>query len=296
MKILHDGSNLARRNFHGQNLCTFTGIRTGCIYGTVASMLMIQGLHPAEHTLVVWDAEGGSQFRKAIYPNYKGDRGPADPDYIEDRGCLEQLLTAMGVTQVTKPGVECDDIIGFLAMELYKDEEIIIVSTDKDFYSLISARVRVWNPYKQEFVPYVNGKVPITEAGKTIWLYPHQVPDYKALAGDKSDSIPGAIGFGIGAAITFFETNESIEPIFEGKANISQLNSKPLGGLMQAIPFLKKFKEVATINIEEGRVEIPPRPPYREDMTEALFEHYEFKQFAAMGHKRTKLIGGTTWL
>lgn len=295
MKILHDGSNLARRNFHGQNLCTFTGIRTGCIYGTVASMLMIQGLHPADHTLVVWDAEGGSKFRKEIYPHYKGDRGPADPDYIEDRGCLEQLLTAMGVTQVTKPGVECDDIIGFLAMEYYKDEEIIIVSTDKDFYQLISARVRVWNPYKQEFVPYVNGMVPITEAGKTIRLYPNQIADYKALAGDKSDSIPGAQGFGIGAAITFFETNEHIEPILEGKANISQLKSKPLTGLLQAIPFLKKFKDVVTINIEEGRVNIPPRPAYREDMTEALFEHYEFKQFAAMGHKRTKLIGGTTW-
>lgn len=295
MKILHDGSNLARRNFHGQNLCTFTGVRTGCIYGTIASMLMIQNLHPADQTIVVWDAEGGSSYRKAIYPNYKGDRGPTDTNYIEDRACLEQLLHEMGVIQITKPGVECDDIIGYLAMEYYKDEEVIIVSTDKDFYQLISARVRVWNPYKQEFVQYVNGKVPITESGKTIWLYPSQVPDYKALVGDKSDAIPGAVGFGIGAAITYFEYNSSIDSIFLGQANISQLNSKPLSGLMQAIPFLKKFKTVATISIFEGEVTIPTRPTYREEIVEALFEHYEFKQFMAMGHKRMKVIGGTVW-
>lgn len=256
---------------------------------------MIQNLHPADRTLVVWDAPGGSKFRKELFLAYKGERLAVDPDYIEDRNNLEELLTAMGVTQVTKPGVECDDIIGYLAMEHYKDEEIIIVSTDKDFYSLISDRVRVWNPYKQEFIPIINGKIPLKDGTKTIYLRPDQVPDYKALAGDKSDNIPGAAGFGISAAITYFETNDSIDPLFEGKANVSQLRGQAMAGLMMALPLLKKFKQLATINIEEGRVDIPARPPFREDLTEGLFEHYEFKQFKAMGFNKIKTVGGTSW-
>lgn len=282
---LIDGSNLARRNFHGQNLCTFTGVRTGCIYGSIASMLMIQGLKPADQAIVVWDAPGGSEYRKELYPAYKGGRPQVDPNYVEDRANLEQLLTNMGVTQIAKPGIEADDIIGFLAKGPFADDEVEIVSTDKDFYSLIDPRINVWNPYTQEYIPVVNGKIPIKEQNKTIFLYPHQVPDYKALVGDKSDNIPGASQFGITAAIKYFERNESIDPILEGKAVISHLSGAALTGLMQAIPFIKKFKEIATINLEIGEVEVPKRPPIRQDVVEALFEHYEFKQFEAMGNK-----------
>lgn len=291
---LVDGSNLARRNYHAQNLTTFTGIRTGCVYGTINSLLSLQGQHPAEKVIVVWDAEGGSAFRKALFPAYKGQRGETDPEYIEDRANLEQLLGVMGVTQVTQPGIECDDIIGYLAKEHFPADEVTIVSNDKDFYQLIDQRIRVWSPHTNEFVPIINGKIGIKDGTKTIYIRPDQVADYKALAGDKSDNIPGAIGFGVGAAITFFETNESIDPLFEGKANISQLRSSALTGLMQSIPFLKTFKELATINLLAGKVAIPDRPAIRYDMTEALFEHYEFKQFAAMG-KRVYVIGGVPW-
>jgi DNA polymerase-1 len=287
--LLIDGSNLARRNFHGQTLTTFTGIRTGCIYGTVASLIMITGKYPEAKVYVVWDSPGGSAYRKAIYPAYKGCRGPVDPDYVEDRNNLEELLTAMGVAQINRVGTEADDIIGYLAHD--HDDEVIIVSNDKDFYQLINLRINVWSPLTTEFVPVINGKVPIKESGKTIMLYPHQVPDYKALVGDKSDNIPGAIGFGIGAAITFFESNTSIEPLFEGKANLTQLRGASMSALLQALPFIKMFKEVATINDEEGKVVVYPRPPVRKDIVQALFELYEFKQFIAMG-ERVYTIGG----
>lgn len=287
--LLIDGSNLARRNFHGQSLATFSGIRTGCIYGSIASLLMITGLYPAEKVVVVWDAPGGSTFRKELYPAYKGGRAVPDPDYIEDSGNLKQLLQAMGVCQIEQEGAEADDIIGYLAHEF--NDEVIIVSNDKDFYQLISQRIRVWSPHNQEFVPVVNGKVPIKEGAKTIWLYPSQVPDYKAMAGDKSDNIPGAVGFGIGAAITFFESNANIDCLLEGKGNITQLRSSSALALMRAIPVLAMFKKVATINDEAGRVEIPVRPPVHKDLVQGLFEHYEFKQFMAMG-ERVYSIGG----
>lgn len=287
--LLIDGSNLARRNYHGQNLTTFTGIRTGCIYGTIASLIMLTGKYPGDKVYVVWDAPGGSSYRKTLFPAYKGTRGPAEADYIEDSSNLKQLLEAMGVTQIEQDGIEADDIIGYLSHEA--EGEVIIVSNDKDFFQLINQRIKVWSPHIMDFIPYIDGKIPIKEASKIIWLYPHQVPDYKALVGDKSDNIPGAAGFGIGAAITFFESNDSVDSILNGTANLTQLRSASMAAIMRTIPFLKMFKEVATINDEEGRVMIPTRPAIKKEVVQALFDHYELKQFMAMGEK-VYSIGG----
>lgn len=291
---LVDGSNLARRNFHAQNLTTFSGIRTGLVYGTINSMLMLQGQYPAELVIVVWDSKGGSEFRKKLFPAYKGNRGPVDSEYTEDRDNLEQLLTAMGVCQIAQDGVECDDIIGYLAKEYFATDDVIIVSNDKDFYQLIDERIKIWSPHTNGLVPFESGKVGIKDGTKTIYIRPAQVTDYKALAGDKSDNIPGAVGFGIGAAIDYFAYNDSIEPLFEGKARVSHLRGPAMAGLMRAIPFLKVFKELATINLVAGKVNVPVRPKVREDMVAALFEHYEFKQFQAMG-TRVLAIGGIPW-
>jgi DNA polymerase-1 len=250
---------------------------------------MLTVKYPGDKVYVIWDAPGGSSYRKTLYPAYKGTRGPAEADYIEDSNNLKQLLEVMGVTQIEQNGVEADDIVGYLAHD--HDDEVIIVSNDKDFFQLINHRIKVWSPHSMDFIPYIDGQIPIKESGKVILLYPHQVPDYKALVGDKSDNIPGAAGFGIGAAITFFESNNSVDQILDGSANLTQLRSASMAAIMRTVPFLKMFKEVATINDEEGRVEIPTRPLVRKDVVQALFEHYEFKQFMAMGDK-VYSIGG----
>ena len=289
--ILVDGSNLARRNYHAQNLSTKDGTRTGCIYGSINSLYALQSQENADLVIVVWDAPGGSKYRKELYPDYKAQRDVPEANYIEDRDNLVQLLEAMGVTQITKDGVECDDIIGYLAKETYANDEVIIVSTDKDFYQLLDNHISIWSPSNMEYVPILQGTIPLKEGKKVVFIRPDQVPDYKALVGDKSDNIPGAMKFGIAAADSFFQHNDCIEQLYNGSANVDCLTSSARLGILQAMKLLKLYKDLATINIAEGQVDIPVRPSIRKDVVDALFEHYEFKHFTLMGEKIFK-IGG----
>lgn len=291
--LLVDGSNLARRNFHGQNLSTSSGQKTGAIYGTINSLISVQGDIRAQEVVIAWDAPGSSNFRKEIFPLYKANRDKPEADYVEQREFLQQLLTAMGVVQIEKDTAEADDIIGSLAKKNYKDDKVFILSGDHDFYSLIEDGIHVISPISGMVAPNPEGKIYIKNGAKIIELFPHQVADYKALVGDSSDNIPGAPGFGIGAAITFFENNDGIQNILDGSVNLQGLTKRAIEGMMMTIPMLPKFKELVTIDIERGSVTpdqlVRPEPHARK--VEALFTHFEFNQFKVRGERIFDIAG-----
>ena len=291
--LLVDGSNLARRNYHGQNLSTSRGQKTGAIYGTINSLISVQGDIRAQEVIVAWDAPNSSNFRKEIFPLYKANRDKPEADYVEQRGYLQELLKSMGVIQLEKDTAEADDIIGSLAKKNFKDEHVFILSGDHDFYSLIEDGIHVISPISGRVAPNPEGKIYIKNGTKIIELFPHQVADYKALVGDSSDNIPGAPGFGVGAAITFFENNDGIDCVLDGSVNLGGLQNRAIQGLMMTIPMLAKFKELVTIDIERGTI-LPEeliRPERHATKVEALFTHFEFNQFKVRGERIFDIAG-----
>ncbi len=289
--LLVDGSNLARRNYHGQNLSTSGGIKTGCIYGFINSLISVQGDIRAQEVVVAWDAPGSSQWRKEIYPLYKANRSVPEADYVEQRDHLQTLLTALGMRQVEKNTAEADDIIGSMAKYNYSGCKVYILSGDHDFYSLIGNNVHVISPVSGLVAPNPEGKIYIKNGQKVIELYPHQVADYKCLVGDSSDNISGAPGFGIGAAITFFENNVGIDCILDGSVNLKGLRSKAVEGLMMTIPMLQKFKQLVTIDVERGRIDTLTAPEPHPKKVEALFSYFEFNQFKVRGERIFDITG-----
>lgn len=289
--LLVDGSNLARRNFHGQSLCTSGGIQTGLIYGTINSLLSTQGSLRAADVVVAWDSPTASDWRKELYPAYKAGRAKTDPDYYTQLKYLKELLEAMGVAQVEKDRAEADDLIGALAHNNFADRRVYILSGDHDFYSQIDERVTVIDPFKGEIIPDESGRIPIKNGQKVIHLRPSQVVDYKCLVGDSSDNIPGAPGFGIGAAITFFENNDSIDGLLDGSAVLKGLRSTALNGILMVRPVLEKFRTVVTINLENGRIDTPVRPEKVQAKVDALFSLFEFNQFKVRG-EQVFIVGG----
>lgn len=284
-----DGSNLARRNYHGQNLSTSTGVRTGMIYGFINSLLSIQRDFQADLVYVVWDTSTGSDYRKNIYPLYKGNRGPVEPDYLEDKELLEELLRAMGVIQLTKDDVECDDIIGYICSGPHN---YYIVSNDLDFYQLMCDSVAVIHPEKGLVVPDPEGQVSIKDSGKTIRLYPYQIVDYKALKGDPADNIPGAPGFGITAAITFFSRNRTADGILNGTADLGGLTSRAADAIFAVRPVYEKFKHIVRIHSERAVMDLPTERPARDETkVAAIFDLLEFKVYQKMGQE-VYIIGG----
>ena len=54
-------------------------------------------------------------FRHEMYEQYKGTRKPMPQELHEQVPLIRELLQAMGVLIMEKPGFEADDILGTLA-------------------------------------------------------------------------------------------------------------------------------------------------------------------------------------
>lgn len=71
---------------------------------------VIDAEHP-DHLAVAFDVKGGT-FRNQMLPQYKGTRDAAPEELLSQLPLIQQMLTALGVTYIEKPGYEGDDVIG----------------------------------------------------------------------------------------------------------------------------------------------------------------------------------------
>jgi 5'-3' exonuclease len=155
----------------------------------------------------VFDGRGGSARRKKIYGDYKGNRANKTRlrrhDHqnfatIEDEqeamryqfSRLVSYLDNLPVTFLSIDGIEADDTIAYIA-QMYENisKKVTIVSTDRDFYQLISPTLQVWSPIKKKMYDV---DTLIEEFG----VHPNNYVVYRTFTGDNSDNIPGVDGFG----------------------------------------------------------------------------------------------------
>lgn len=198
-----DGAHMIRRAIYQPNLRSLTnsqGIPSGGVYGFTQSLKAVCNQMAASATVVVWEG-GHSERRKEIYPTYKdrGDTGE-EPEkdengytdfefYLHQVSWTQKLLESFGVPQVMVKGKEGDDSL-FQVVHLLRGHKII-VSEDRDFFTLISPKISVYRPIKKEFVD-LNNFESITDCPTPKhYLY------LKAIVGDGSDNIP-AVAKGVG--------------------------------------------------------------------------------------------------
>jgi 5'-3' exonuclease len=88
-------------------------------------------------------------------------------------------------------GVEADDLISLAVQDpTYKGWHKIIVSSDKDFYQLCDDETVVHRPIQKQ----VKNKPRIIEE---FGIHPRNFALARAIAGDKSDNLPGVGGVGL---------------------------------------------------------------------------------------------------
>ena len=78
------------------------------------------------------------------------------PDTVENRNYqlafTIELLKHTPVKQLYIDSCEADDIIGYLAKNTFRDEAVVIASSDKDYYQLINENVTQWSPGQKKFI------------------------------------------------------------------------------------------------------------------------------------------------
>ncbi len=125
------------------------------------------------------------------FAEYKANRTETPPDLLEQIPYVRRILEAMRIPILEYPGFEADDVIGTLARRAEAAGfEVVIVSSDKDMLQLVTDRVSMLNPAKDD-AWYDPAKVK-----EFMGVRPDQVADLLALKGDAVDNIPGAPGIG----------------------------------------------------------------------------------------------------
>lgn len=167
--------------------------------------------------IVCWDM-GKSRFRSALFPEYKATRAEKkskiDTETVYDQvSLLRRYLKHLGIQQFGVAGVEADDLLSWLSEYVSSrfDLDVVIVSTDRDLWQLITSRVSVFDPIRSIFAT--------PELVKSVFgVTPNNIPIYKALAGDTSDNIKGIKGVGEKIVVGLLEKYGSIWKIREDSA------------------------------------------------------------------------------
>ena len=82
-----------------------------------------------------------------MYDAYKGTRKPMPEELREQVPLIKEVLTAMGIKIVSKPGFEADDLLGTLAVRSEKKGmDVTILSGDRDLLQLATDKVLIRLP------------------------------------------------------------------------------------------------------------------------------------------------------
>jgi DNA polymerase-1 len=216
--LIIDGDNLAHRAYHSmpKSLKSADGRPINAIVGWTNMLVFLWELEQPRSIYVAWDTLGIDTYRHELWPTYQGGR-VFDNAIVRQLDLLPGLAASFGFGVGKKPGYEADDFMGAAAIaETKRGGHSLLLTTDRDAYQLVSESVMVLAPRSGVRDLMRIGPAQVVER---LGVLPEQVPDYKALAGDASDNIPGAKGIGPKAASSLLLKYGTLEAILEARTD-----------------------------------------------------------------------------
>ena len=232
-------------------LITTYGLHTSAIFGFLKQIMKILQEEDPDYFACAFDSKEKT-FRHKIFRDYKATRKPMPEEMQDQLPHLWELLEAMNIPILKKPGVEADDIIGTLAIAAEKDGiDTYIVSGDKDFMQLINEHIHLYSPGTRKSPgPTLYSPEKVYEK----WgVYPEKIIDLLGLMGDSSDNVPGVAGVGVKTAVKLIQEYGSLEGALENAHQVS--NKRVQKGLKEGSEKALMSKELVTIltNVELNR-------------------------------------------
>lgn len=214
--VLVDGSSYLYRAYHIPNLQDLhnsEGMPTGAIRGVISMLKRLLGNENPSRIAVVFDAKGKT-FRHDMYKEYKANRPPMPEELQVQIEPLHDMVRALGLPLISESGVEADDVIGTLAKQASEQGHDVLVSTgDKDMAQLVNDRVTLVNTM-------TDTKMDTEGVVEKFGVAPHQIIEYLALIGDKSDNIPGVPSVGPKTAAKWLNEYETLDEIVKNADTI----------------------------------------------------------------------------
>ncbi len=160
--------------------------------------------------IVCFDGADAWTERLDVDASYKGNRRYENAD-LSFMGWLPEIRAALhcaGVTSIEITNSEADDVIATLHSRA-DQRPVRILSTDRDYYQLISPSTKVVST--KERPSLVTEEAVLARYGVTA----SQWCDFRTLAGDQSDGIPGLPGVGMKRAAALLAGGRTLDDLRE---------------------------------------------------------------------------------
>jgi DNA polymerase-1 len=221
---------------------TSTGVSTEAVYIFNNMLRKLSKQHQPAYMAAIYESEEPTH-RSVEFAEYKANRVETPPDLLEQIPYVRRLLDAMRIPVLEYPGFEADDVIGTLARRAEEAGcEVVIVSSDKDMLQLVTDRISMLNPAKDDEW-YDPAKVKVF-----MGVRPDQVADLLALRGDAVDNIPGAPGIGDKGAQALIERFGGVEAAMEHAAEVERKAYRE--SLQNHVEQIRMSKRLATISTD----------------------------------------------
>ncbi len=262
--LIVDGNSLMHRAFHALPVMdNGEGVYTNALHGFLNMLLKVIREEDVRYLAVCFD-EHGPTFRHTVYPDYKAGRSATPPELRQQLETVRGLLTDMGVRWYALQGWEADDLLGTLSLKgVAAGVTPLLLTGDRDALQLVGGGVEMMFTRKG-----ISETIRFTPAAvyEEYGFSPEQVTDWKGLAGDSSDNIPGIPGVGDKTAVKLLQQYGSLDSIL---AHASEVKGKLGEKLAANADLARQCRMLATIRRDApvpftlGDVALP-------DMTQGL--------------------------
>nr|WP_231940872.1 5'-3' exonuclease H3TH domain-containing protein [Acidihalobacter aeolianus] len=212
-----------------QDVCDAAGRPANAVHGFAAFVHELLSVQRPVRIAFAFDETLEGSPRRALFPAYKANRPPAPQELIHQFEGCRRLVDALGLGALSRPGCEADDLIGTLAAgERVSGRRVALLTGDKDLTQLVHDGDIWWD--------YARGRrLGPRGVERTFGVPPRLIADQLALAGDKSDNIPGIPGVGMTTAARLLCPFGGLEALLDDIPRIGTLRLRGAVRLMRLV-------------------------------------------------------------
>jgi len=294
--FLIDTMSFIFRAYHAmarqRGMSTKTGIPTAATYVFVNMLRKLREDFSPQYLAAVFDVAGPTfrdvqagamttvqkfdlktqTFQQAPYHGYKANRAEMPADLVQQLPYIRRAVEAYRIPLIELQGYEADDVIGTLAHRAVEQSHpVYVVSSDKDMLQLVSDRVQVLNPPKDNLI------CDAQKVEEILGVPPERVVDVMALRGDAVDNVPGAPGIGDKGSVELIQRFGTVEQALDRAAEVEKKTYRE--SLLNNREQILQSKQLVTIDCNAPiELDIPAMKAGAPDAESlrALFTELEF--------------------
>jgi DNA polymerase-1 len=275
--LLLDGHSLAYRAFFAlpiENFSTTTGQHTNAVYGFTSMLINVLRDEAPTHVAVCFDVSRQT-FRSEEYADYKANRSKSPEEFSGQLSLIKEVLQALRIPYLEKPGFEADDLIATLATQATAEQfQVLICTGDRDAFQLVDDQTTVIYPMRG--VSEMKRMTPEAVLER-YGVPPSRYPELAALVGETSDNLPGVPGVGQGFAAKWINQYDGLDNVI---AHADEITGKKGEALREHLDGVMRNRR---LNALVRDLALPMAPadlvaqPWDRDAVHQVFDGLEFR-------------------